>query len=100
MNDATRIKLYVLSDPAINATGIDVPVVAWEAICHDRSPKLIIHFEAVRWLSRWMTVPRKRPFCVHSVRRGRWSTTLSYHATLAAAIRAAKQSIRYRGGEG
>lgn len=81
------MKVYVLSDPAIELPG----AVAWEAICRDRATKLIIHYDRVRWVSRWVTVDRKRPFCIHSVRRGRWSAPLSYHGTLDAAVRAAQR---------
>lgn len=90
------MRVYVLSDPAIDATGIDLPVVPWEVIARDRSPKLIIHYEAVRWVSRWVTVDRKRPYCVHSVRRGRWSAPLSYHGSLRAAVRAAERYTSIR----
>jgi hypothetical protein len=79
------VKVYILSDPTVDMPG----AVAWESICHDRSAKLIIMYEPLRWLSRHETADRKRPYCVRSVRRGRWSGALSYHATLAAAVKAA-----------
>lgn len=88
------MKIYVLSDPAVDTSGALAPVVAWETICQDRTPKLIVHHEPRRWVSRWVTADRKRPFCVYSVRRGRWSGALSCHATLAAAVKAAARLSR------
>jgi hypothetical protein len=83
------MKIYVLSDPAVDARGVAVPVVAWETICRDRTTKLIVHHEPIRWTSRWVAAARRRPYGIYCVRRGRWNAPLSYHATLMAAVRAA-----------
>jgi hypothetical protein len=60
--------------------------VSWATICHANERLVFIRHEPVRDTSRWVSVPRKRPFIV-TVRTKRASAwiAVSSHATLAAA---------------
>jgi hypothetical protein len=84
------IPLYVLAHtPGATDT------VEWTAICHLRTPSVIVHYLARRWTSRHVSHERKRPFdvCWSSGHRGDFSRLhhpVSSHATLEAALRAAK----------
>ena len=88
------MKIYVLSNPVIDMTGTDVPVLTWDEISGDRHDKLVIHYEPRRWLGRHEIAERKRPYCVRFAPGGRWGWPASYHATLMAAVKAAERLSR------
>ena len=83
------MRVYIISDPAIDAAGVDLPVVTWDEINRDRTTKVLVHYEPRRWVSRHESAERKRPYCVRYALRGFWGWPASYHATLPAAVKAA-----------
>ena len=69
--------------------------VEWTSIAHSKTPFIMIHYSRTYEKSRWVSEDRKRPFEVayRSPKRVGWST-ISYHATLAAAEKAARQQSK------
>ena len=61
--------------------------VEWTAICHRKDPYIVINHEPRRDTSRWVSVDRKHPFAVYCCGL---VSPLSRHATLTAAVAAAK----------
>lgn len=73
----------------------DKDTVEWTDICHRKDAMVYINHESTYEVSRWHHQPRKRPFVVYYFSgRGRsivYATPWSYHATLAAAEKAARK---------
>lgn len=69
--------------------------VEWTAICHSRVDFIYVHHVPSRWVSRYNTIENKRPFHVTERRARRHgfnnNFTVSHHATLAAAMKAARK---------
>ena len=92
----TTIPIYVLTHtPGATDT------VEWTSICHLRTPSVIVHHNARRWTSRHVSQERKRPFdvCWSSGKHGDFSRLahpITSHATLEAALRAAKSFAKHK----
>jgi hypothetical protein len=84
-----------ISDTVPTPTGDALALVRpWTAVCHLRQPFLWICHDNLREVSRWTYAPRKRPFSVTTISRSRVGIShghTTWHATLDAAIRAAKR---------
>jgi hypothetical protein len=67
--------------------------VEWTAICHRREAMVYISHEVSYTKSRWRSETRRRPFAVYYCSGGRVSSGMawSYHASLAAAEKAARK---------
>lgn len=67
--------------------------VEWTSICHSKEPFIMIHHDRTYEKSRWVHEDRKRPFAVvhRSPKSVGWNT-ISHHATLDAAKKAARRA--------
>ena len=69
--------------------------VEWTSVAHSKVPFIMIHHSPTYEKSRWVHEERKRPFEVayRSPKSVGWSA-ISYHATLAAAEKAARRQSK------
>jgi hypothetical protein len=63
----------------------------WTAICRSKTPVVFINYSPLREKSRWVPVSNKRPYHVCELPRGNPLEPISRHATLGAALKAARR---------
>lgn len=74
----------------------DVPeAVEWTSVCHSKEPCWVVYYDTARWVDRWASVERKRPWIVYRCSKG---PTLSFpwssHKSLDLAVKAIAKAER------